>query len=131
MAHLTQMPALDLVLPSRSLKGGSHAFDTGRDMLVLPADLALCMFKSWSASAMQVGANLMLLNGHFLDVANLDLFSILDRIRKEVRVASEIVGCHGHLTRILPATPPCAASCVRQPRAPLAASTSGAAVRVP
>jgi hypothetical protein len=33
---------------------------------------------------MQVGANLMLLNGHFLDAANLDLFSILDRVRKEV-----------------------------------------------
>ena len=34
--------------------------------------------------ALQVGANLMLLNGHFLDIANLDLFSILDRVRKEV-----------------------------------------------
>lgn len=80
---------------------------------------------------MQVGANLMLLNGHFLDVANLDLFSILDRIRKEVRVAAEIVGSHGRLTCTLPATPPCAASCVRQPWPLLAASTSGAAVRVP
>lgn len=37
-------------------------------------------------SIKQVGANLMLLNGQFVDVANLDLFSLLDRVRKEVRV---------------------------------------------
>jgi hypothetical protein len=30
----------------------------------------------------------MLLNGHFLDASNVDLFSILDRVRKEVRLGS-------------------------------------------
>lgn len=37
---------------------------------------------------LQVGANYMLLNGQFVDVADLDVFSLLDRVRQEVRRSS-------------------------------------------
>ncbi len=37
---------------------------------------------------LQVGANYMLLNGQFVGVADLDVFSLLDRVRQEVRWSS-------------------------------------------
>ena len=39
---------------------------------------------------MQAGASYMLLNGQYVDIANLDLFKVLDRIRPEVRLLERL-----------------------------------------